>query len=159
MPQFSTISRLTFLRNPDSRPYGPLLWLCALFVFVTVEGLPARAQSNNTCELFPLDAPTPSAGNSYAQHSSIGEHFAIVSANANITGTVPGQAHIYEYTGGVWVFRQTLNAPGTLIADGYGNSVYIDDNTALVAAYNYIRPGIPASGSDIIYVYTRQGSQ
>ena len=159
MLQFSTIQRLAFLRNPDSRPYGSLLLLFALFVFMTLGQLSALAQSSNTCDLFPLNAPTPSANSSYAQRSSVGEHFAIVGANANITGTAPGQAHIYEYTGGVWVFRQTLSAPGTVTADGYGNSVYIDDNTALVAAYNYIRPGIPASGSGIIYVYTRQGAQ
>ena len=158
MLHFSAISPLAFSPHPELRPYRQLLRLFAVLVFVSFGPFQALAQLSNTCELFPLNAPTPRANSLYALRSSVGEHFAIVGANANTTGSVPGQAHIYEYTGGVWVFRQTLNAPGTVTADAYGNNVYIDDNTALVAAYNYTRPATGARNG-IIYVYTRQGSQ
>jgi hypothetical protein len=157
LPYFSTVSKYTSL-GLLAAPARALRWLFALLVVVVFGGLSARAQSSTTCDLFPLDAPAPRANSLYALRCSISEHFAIVGADADITGTTPGKAHIYEYTGGVWVFRQTLSAPGTIAADAYGNNVYIDDNTALVAAYNY---GRPATGRryGIVYVYSRQGSQ
>ena len=115
----------------------------------------AQAQSSNTCpDLFPLNAPTPTTRSLYASRASVSERFAIVGANWDVSGTTVGRAHIYEYTGGVWVFRQTL--VGDRVADSFGNHVFIDENTALVAANNYTRPGSTANGA--VYAYTRQGN-
>ncbi|MBF9236270.1 gliding motility-associated C-terminal domain-containing protein [Hymenobacter sp. BT683] len=45
-----------------------------------------------------------------------------------------------------------------MLADAYGNNVYIDDSTAVVAAYSYSRPSAPGQ-IGAVYIYTRQGSQ
>lgn len=127
-----------------------------LFMVALLGCAPVWGQSSTTCELFPLDAPVPRTRSFFSSRSSISERFAIAGADADATGAVSGKAHIYEYVGGVWVFRQTLSAPGTLPADSYGNQVHIDENTAVVAASGYHRTG---TSYGAIYVYTRQGSQ
>ncbi|SFQ49245.1 gliding motility-associated C-terminal domain-containing protein [Hymenobacter arizonensis] len=117
--------------------------------------LPLFTQAQNTCpDLFPLDAPAPATRSLYANRTSVSERFAIVGANWDVTASTVGRAHIYEYTGGVWVFRQTLI--GDRVADSFGSHVFIDENTVLVSASNYTRPGSAAIGA--VYAYTRQGS-
>ncbi|WP_170172559.1 T9SS type B sorting domain-containing protein [Hymenobacter rigui] len=88
--------------------------------------------------------------------TSVSSRFAI--ASSSFLDQAPGEAHIYEYVGGVWVFRQTLAPPGSRAADSFGGSLYIDDSTALVGAYGYTRPGTPGSASGAVYVFTRTGS-
>ncbi|RZK23973.1 MAG: hypothetical protein EOO63_17395, partial [Hymenobacter sp.] len=121
-------------------------------------GRAAQAQSPGSCDLFTLDAPVPQFRNYYGTRTSVSERFAIVGAS-NPIDSLLGKAHIYEQVGGVWVHRQTLSAPGTRAIDAYANHVYIDENTALVAAYNYRSPRTSNAHIGAIYVYTRQGSQ
>ncbi|OON70117.1 hypothetical protein B0919_05090 [Hymenobacter sp. CRA2] len=106
-----------------------------------------------------MDSPTPRQQSFFGARASVSERFAIVGGDADAGGPVPGKADIYEYVGGVWVHRQTLSAPGTVPFDAFGHHVYIDDNTALVAADNYTRANTPAYGRGVVYVYTRQGTQ
>ncbi|RTQ52512.1 hypothetical protein EJV47_05735 [Hymenobacter gummosus] len=129
-----------------------------LWLLLTAGSRPVFAQTP-ACELFALDAPTPRNRGFFGSRASVSERFAIAGADVDAYGGEPGKAHIYEYVGGVWVPRQTLSAPGTVPFDAFGHHVYIDDNTALVAADNYTRPGTPALGRGVVYVYTRQGTQ
>lgn len=132
---------------------------CLAFLLLVLSCFAAQAQLPSNCDLFPLNAPIPRARAFFGQRASISERFAIVGASSDPSGPALGSAHIYEYVGGVWIFRQTLSAPGTIPSDSYGNNVFIDENTALVAAYGYTRPGWSANHSGIVYVYTRQGTQ
>ncbi|SMB79751.1 PKD domain-containing protein, partial [Hymenobacter roseosalivarius DSM 11622] len=89
--------------------------------------------------------------------TSVSARFAIASTNS--LGQAPGAAHIYEYTGGGWVYRQTLSPSGLLPGDMFGGSLYIDDSTALVGAYGHVRPDAPSSAAGAVYVFTRVGSR
>ncbi|WP_157547597.1 gliding motility-associated C-terminal domain-containing protein [Hymenobacter sp. DG25A] len=112
------------------------------------------AQTAATCDLFALDAPKPQTNEGFASSGvSVGKRFAIVGEGAASTSP-QGHAYIYEYVGGVWVYRQTLSEPYSEQAI-YGASTYINDTTALVAAYNYTGPDKKARGA--IFVYTLQG--
>ena len=131
------------------------------YCLLAVVMLLARTNSyGQSCtDLFPLNAPNPTAGSFFGERASVSERFAIVGANTDPSKGILGQAHVYEYVGGIWVFRQTLGAPGIRLADAFGSHVFIDENTALVAARGYSRPGSPAVGSGAVFVYTRQGTQ
>ena len=138
---------------------GKLTRLLPLLLFATFQYFPVHAQSTSACDLFALDAPVPRPNSFYASHSSVSERFAIVGANEDIAGSVAGKAYVYEYVGGVWVHRQTLSVPDARPTDGFGSHVFIDENTALVAANSYKRPGALAANQGAVYVFTRQGSQ
>jgi gliding motility-associated-like protein len=134
--------------------YAFLLHLILIF-----SCLSAQAQSPGNCDLFALDAPVPNTRGFFGFRASVSERFAVVGSNYDAFGPVAGKADIYEYTGGVWVHRQTLRAPDTVPFDAYAGNVYIDENTALITANNYTRTGTPAFGRGAVYVYTRQGTQ
>lgn len=138
---------------------GKFLRFCLLTIFVAFQGITAQAQSTGSCDLFALNSPAPQSRSFFGFRASVSERFAIVGAGINSPDSVKGKAFIYEHVRGTWVYRQTLSAPGTVAADEYGSHVFIDENTALVAAENYRKPRNSNTYVGAIYVYTRQGSQ
>jgi len=127
------------------------------FIFLLAcVALPAPAQTPVSCDLVALDAPAASANSFFGNRVSISTRFAIVGAPSFSSAT--GKAYIYAYVAGAWVYQQTLSDAGSLPADSYGHSVYIDETTAVVAAYSYSRPGATGS-SGALYIYTLQGTQ
>lgn len=133
-----------------------LCWVALLFLSLP---LTLHAQAPIGCDLVALDAPMPRASSFFGGRVSISTRFAITGANGTMApGSTPGKAHIYEHVGTGWVYRQTLSEANSLPADAYGGNVYIDDTTAVVAAFGYSRPGAPGR-IGAVYLYTRQGSQ
>ncbi len=63
-------------------------------------------------------------------------NFAIVGIKGDNVGTNPnqGSANIYQYNGSSWVFLQKLIDPTGAANDGFGNSVAISGNNAVVGA-------------------------
>ena len=130
-------------------------WLLCLFLSTNLLSL---AQTSVGCDLVALDSPTPSSGSFFGNRVSINTRFAITSAGGFPTSPTAGKAYIYEHVGGTWVYRQTLSDVASLPADSYGNNVYIDETTAVVAAYSYSRTDAPGK-IGAVYIYTLQGTQ
>ncbi|RZK67403.1 MAG: hypothetical protein EOO85_25585 [Pedobacter sp.] len=130
-------------------------WL--LFLFLGTAPL-SFAQAPISCDLVALDSPTPSNGSFFGGRVSISTRFAITGTKGFPTSATAGKAYIYEYVGGVWIYRQTLSDPASLPGDSYGNNVYIDETTAVVAAYTYSRASAPGKVG-ALYIYSLQGTQ
>jgi hypothetical protein len=67
-----------------------------------------------------------------------------------------GAAYVYTHSGGVWSHQQTLTSPTPAAGDGFGSSVALRGDTAVVGAYaDDTAAGIDAGSA---FVFTRSGS-
>ncbi len=98
-----------------------------------------------------LTASNGVAGTQFGISVSIDGDSIIVGADKFDSDFTAGEAYVYTRTGTVWSEQQILTGSNGQNADGYGNSVYIEGDTAVVG-------GLGGATSDRIgYVYTRTG--
>ncbi|PYT01840.1 MAG: hypothetical protein DMF63_03110 [Acidobacteria bacterium] len=71
------------------------------------------------------------------------------------TASQAGAAYVYVLTGGTWTQQTVLLAPDGAVADKFGYSVAISENTIVVGAYN---DDSPLSNAGSAYVFVRSGT-
>jgi autotransporter-associated beta strand protein len=120
------------------------------YVFVGSGGVWAEQQQ--------LTAPDAAAGDSFGVGLGLDGDTLIVGAYQKDLPSNPdaGAAYVYTLSGGVWSHQQTLTSPTPAAGDGFGNSVALRGETAVVGAYaDDTAAGIDAGSG---FVFTRSGS-
>ena len=97
-------------------------------------------------ELTPLDL---SSGNHFAHSVAVSGDTAVIGAYDKTVDSIAsaGGAYIFVRNNGVWTLQQELTAPDAAYADGFGLSVALDGDTAIIgteykeASYVFVRSG------------------
>jgi hypothetical protein len=99
-----------------------------------------------------------SGGDYFGISSSISGTRFIIGASAHDTNELQGagQAYIYQYTGSTWTFVDTLIAEEPAEGDGFGGTVCIEDDYAIVGASGDDVSDIGADAG-AAYVYKLEG--
>ncbi len=100
------------------------------------------------------DAAFSMSSGSFGESVSVFGDYAIVGAPAANSGT--GLVKIYHRNAGIWSLQATLTASHGMIGDGFGSSVDIGEDYAIIGASG----GVDANGtiSGAAYVFRRDGS-
>lgn len=104
-----------------------------------------------------LLATDGTANSQFGTSVSVSGDTAVIGAvGDNDQGTSSGSAYVFTRTGSTWAQQAKLTANDSMDFDGFGNSVVIDGNTALIGASLDDDNTKIDSGS--AYVFTRTGS-
>jgi FG-GAP repeat len=79
---------------------------------------------------------------------------ALIGAPSSGSGPAPGSAYVFEFVGGTWLQVTRLKASNGKAGDGFGNSVALQGDRALVGAYK--ANGI-ATNTGAAYVFEKHG--
>jgi hypothetical protein len=77
------------------------------------------------------------------------------SADSHAGGSAAGSAYVFTRTGGVWTQQQKLTASDAAEGDGFGISVAVSGDTAVIGAFYDDHAGGSDAGS--AYIFTRTG--
>ncbi|MEO6539860.1 MAG: FG-GAP repeat protein, partial [Ferruginibacter sp.] len=104
-------------------------------------------------EYNPVADATGAAGDFFGYSSSISGNYAIVGATSDDgpAGSGQGSASIYQLQAGNWVLMQKITDATGAAGDGFGLSVSISGNYAIVGAYGDDGPSGSNQGSASIY--------
>ncbi|MBN1514389.1 MAG: thrombospondin type 3 repeat-containing protein [Phycisphaerae bacterium] len=70
-------------------------------------------------------------------------------------GTHPGAAYVFTRSGGAWTEQAKLTAPGEPDSAGFGMSVALSGDTAMIGSPGEALPG--QAGTGVIHMFTRSG--
>lgn len=94
------------------------------------------------------------SGDAFGYNIAVNNNNALVSAPYKLEGSVGGAGAVYYYTLNTatnnWTYQQTLTQPIPTLSAGFGTSVNLLNNTAIIAA--------PGESNGRAYVYTLSGS-
>ncbi|MFK8043886.1 MAG: T9SS type A sorting domain-containing protein [Crocinitomicaceae bacterium] len=109
-----------------------------------------------------LVASDRSPGNSFGLSLSMSGETIMIGSYFNATDaaginflTQAGSAYVFEKVGGVWTETAKLVASNRESGDRFGHNVEMDENRAIIGAYNRDEAGIGQSGS--AYIFERIG--
>lgn len=105
-----------------------------------------------------VSATGGSGGDNFGYSVALSGSTAVVGAMMATVGSTDAQgaAYVFVESGGVWTEQQRLVADDGQMYDGFGKTVAIDGDTALVGAQNVNVNGHPWQGA--VYAFTRSGS-
>ena len=105
-----------------------------------------------------LTASDGGAGDRFGISVSVSDNIAIVGAHSDdlTAGSDAGSAYIYRYNGTTWVEDQKLTASDAAASDGFGESVSISGNVAIVSSKGDDHAGGNFDGA--VYVYRFDGT-
>jgi len=125
------------------------LWM-GVFAGPGVSSAPAQIPQ------FKLTASDPAAGDQFGNTVSVSGDTAVVGAwSDDDAGSASGSAYVFTRSGSTWTQQQKLTASDAAAGDGFGWSVSVWGDTAVVGASSNDDAG-SASGS--AYIFTRNGS-
>jgi hypothetical protein len=102
-----------------------------------------------------LVASDAEASDNFGKSVAVSGNVAIVGANGEDTGGAgAGAAYIFEKSGGVWTETEKLVASDAEAGDGFGYSVSVSGNVAIVGAYLEDTGG---SNAGAAYIYEKSG--
>jgi hypothetical protein len=107
-----------------------------------------------------LTSPDPAANDVFGNSVAADGSFAIIGANGDDqAGNDAGAAYIFEFSSGIWTFRQKLPTAATIVAagDGFGWSVDIHGTRAIVGA-PYHDTGAADADTGGYCIFQRTGS-
>jgi hypothetical protein len=104
-----------------------------------------------------MQIPTPANMGTYPQFGravsvSAQDRIIVGAPKTLVNGSRVGRAYVYEKQGSIWVLVSTLNSPDGSAGDGFGTSVSMSGDRAIVGAPNY------GSGKGSVYVFERNSS-
>ncbi|MBI2399053.1 MAG: hypothetical protein HYV17_14790 [Xanthomonadales bacterium] len=105
-----------------------------------------------------LVAPDAEAGDALGWAVALSDNTALVSARTGGSPTNPGTGSAYVFTrsGMMWAWQAELTADDVEVQDGFGRSVSVSGDIAMVGAPSARNPMADASGA--VYVFLRSGS-
>jgi hypothetical protein len=96
-----------------------------------------------------LTASDAAPSDEFGTSVSVSGNTALIGANGHANGI--GAAYVFVQSGGTWTQQQELTASDTISGDGFGTSVSVSGNTALVGANGH------ASNVGAAYVFINNG--
>ncbi|HMJ08584.1 MAG TPA: FG-GAP-like repeat-containing protein [Pyrinomonadaceae bacterium] len=125
----------------------------AILIFLLTLSLPANAVMTQRQKL----TSTPrGVGAQFGNAVAVNGSTMVVGARFDgTTASQAGAAYVYVRTGGSWVQQAVLLASDGAVADKFGYSVGISENTIVVGAYN---DDSPLSNAGSAYVFVRNGT-
>jgi hypothetical protein len=114
-----------------------------------------------------IKAPNADAGDNFGGAVALSGNTLIIGApsedgdgSSQTDNSAPssGAAYVYQRVAGTWVFQAYLKAANQGDFDLFGQSVAIDENTAVVGAYGEDGPAENHSASGAVYVFVKSGN-
>ena len=110
---------------------------------------------------FPVDegqltALQPKVWMNFGSTVAIDGSTALVGAPDGSGQSGPGVVYVFTRTGTIWTEQAELTAPDEGLTDFFGNTLTLDGDTALVAAYHKSVNGAASAG--VVYVFTGSGA-
>ncbi|MCC6367263.1 MAG: Ig-like domain-containing protein [Bryobacterales bacterium] len=123
-----------------------------------------RVGTDWTPQLYLVSTITWALPYNFGQSVAISGDTMMIGEPNQVLGVNPGLAHVYTRTGGVWTMQATLRASNPDYGDGFGFSVAIDGDTAVVGAPREAGNGTSPSdnstpNSGAAYLFTRSLGQ
>jgi hypothetical protein len=129
--------------------------IAILFVLATI-GLTAPAALANFNQLQKITSTPRGVGAQHGNAVALSGNTMVVGARYDgTTASQAGAAYVYVLNGGVWTQQAVLLANDGAVADKFGYSVAISENTIVVGAFN---ANAPQSNSGAAYVFVRSGT-
>jgi len=134
------------------KSYNAFIWL---YVIVVSLGLSLTVTANWTQRQKITSTPR-GVGAQFGNAVAIGGNTMVVGARFDgTTASQAGAAYVYVLGGNTWTQQAVLLAPDGAVADKFGYSVAISENTIVVGAYN---DDSPLSNAGSAYVFVRSGT-